>query len=146
MPFCYRDDLTVADIGFEAQGETLEELFRAAWQATLQVMIETPEMLENAESRTIELQEPELELLLHGFLQELLYFKDAEGLLLNMETCRIEEQRGKRPRWRLHARASGQRAQDGLHALGTDVKAVTFHRFAVLRTEAGWKATVVLDV
>ena len=40
MPFQYRGDIAHADIAFDAWGETLEELFRGAAEATMQVMVE----------------------------------------------------------------------------------------------------------
>jgi SHS2 domain-containing protein len=146
MPYRYLDDLTVADVAFEARGTTLEELFSSAWQATLQVMIENPHALTGIESRNIALEESSLDLLLHNFLQELIYYKDAEGLLLRIEECRIQWEEGGSKSVELEARAGGQTADPKVHRLGTDVKAVTFYNFSLTREHRGWKATVVLDV
>jgi SHS2 domain-containing protein len=146
MPYRYLDDLTVADVAFEARGSSLEELFTAAWEATLQVMIENPNSLGKVESRNIALVEPSLDLLLHNFLQELIYYKDAEGLLLRIEDCRIQWVEGRSKFARLDARARGQMIDPKVHRLGTDVKAVTFYRFDLARENRGWTATVVLDV
>jgi SHS2 domain-containing protein len=146
MTYRYLDDLTVADIAFEARGPTLEDLFIAAWQATLQVMIENPAALGRAESRSIALEEAGLDLLLHNFLQELIFYKDAESLLLRIEDCRIQWDEGTSKSAKLEARASGQTIDPKVHRLGTDVKAVTFFRFDLVRETRGWKATVVLDV
>jgi SHS2 domain-containing protein len=40
MSFEYRGDIAHADIAFDAWGSSLEDLFREAAQATLQVMVE----------------------------------------------------------------------------------------------------------
>ena len=146
MPFRYLDELTVADVAFEARGATLEELFTAAWDATLQVMIEEPTSLNKIESRTMALEEVSLDLLLHSFLQELIYYKDAEALLLRIEDCRIRWVEGEDKAARLEARAGGQTIDPQVHNLGSDVKAVTFHRFDLAQENQGWRATVVLDV
>ena len=146
MPYRYLDDLSVADVAFEAQGSTLEELFTAAWQATLQVMIRNPTALAAVEKRGIDLEEASLDLLLHNFLQELIFYKDAEGLLLRIEDCQIQWEEGSSKSARLQARAGGQSADPEIHRLGTDVKAVTFYRFNLVRENRKWKATVVLDV
>ena len=146
MRYRYLDDLTVADVAFEARGATLEELFTAAWAATLGVMIENPESLGAVETRTITLEDPSLDFLLHNFLQELLYYKDAEGLLLRIEDCRIHCHEDTGKPLRLAARARGQEVDPRIHILGTEVKAVTFFRFGLTRVRRGWKATVVLDV
>jgi SHS2 domain-containing protein len=146
MTYRYLDDLTVADVAFEARGATLEELFVAAWEATLGVMIENPDSLSRDESRTISLEEPSLDLLLRDFLQELIFYKDADGVLLRIEECRVRwSAEGEEPA-RLAARAWGQEVNHRKHILGTDVKAVTFFRFDLTRERRGWRATVVLDV
>jgi SHS2 domain-containing protein len=146
MPYRYLDNLTVADVAFEARGATLEELFTSAWAATLGVMIENPESLGTVETRTITLEEPSLDFLLHNFLQELLYYKDAEGLLLRIEDCRIHYHKDTGEPARLTSRARGQEINPRIHILGTDVKAVTYFRYELTRERRGWKATVVLDV
>jgi SHS2 domain-containing protein len=149
MPYRYLDDLTVADVAFEARGGTLEELFTSAWEATLQVMLEDPAALAargSTESRNITVEESSLELLLHSFLQEAIYYKDAEGLLLRIESCRVVEGKEAGEPARLEARAVGEPIDPQHQRLGTDVKAVTFFRFSLTRDSCGWRATVVLDV
>jgi SHS2 domain-containing protein len=146
MPYRYLEELSVADVAFEARGTTLEELFTAAWQATLQVMVENPAALTGIDSRTIALEEQSLDLLLHNFLQELIFYKDAEGLLLRMEHCRIHWDESRSQSAKLEARACGQTVDPKVHRLGTDVKAVTFYNFNLVRDKRGWRATVVLDV
>ena len=146
MPYRYLEDLTVADVAFEARGSTLEELFTSAWEATLQVMVEDPAALGSTESRNITVEEPSLDLLLHSFLQEAIYLKDAEGLLLRIETCRVAQGKEGGGTAKLEARAVGGPIDPQRQLLGTDVKAVTFFRFSLTRDEAGWRATVVLDV
>lgn len=146
MPYRYLDDLSVADVAFEAGGTTPEELFTAAWQATLRVMIRNPAALTAVESRNIVLEEASLDLLLHNFLQELIFYKDAEGLLLRIEDCRIQWEEGRSKSAKLEARAVGQSIDTKIHRLGTDVKAVTFYHFNLAREKRKWKATVVLDV
>jgi len=160
MPYQYLDDLTAADVAFRAEGDSLEEVFSAAWEATLGVMIELPEDEEPSESgpltagagpgtlrtrvqRRIALSAPQADLLLHALLEEQVYLKDAEGLLLRLESCRVEE-RG--DCWQASAVAAGERIDPVRHHLGTDVKAVTWHRFELLQQHGRWRATVILDV
>jgi SHS2 domain-containing protein len=150
MPYRFVDDLTSADVAFEARGTSLEELFSSAWQATLRVMIENPAALAEVESREIVLEQASLDLLLYNFLQELIYYKDAESLLLRIDDCRIRS-RGvsagaSEGSTRIEALARGQIVDPGVHRLGTDVKAVTFYNFSLHRDHLGWRATVVLDV
>jgi SHS2 domain-containing protein len=146
MAYRYLDDLSVADVAFRATGSTLEEMFTSAWEATLNVMVEQPAALSGETSRDISVQEQSLDLLLHSFLQELLFYKDAEQLLLRITDCRVEGIEPNRKTFELAATAMGQTIDPEHHRLGTDVKAVTFHNFSLVREKGLWKATVVLDV
>ena len=78
MPFHYLEDIGTADIAFEATGRDLPELFTSAANATMNVMIENLDTIEPREMRRIELENDEIDMLLFDFLQELIYFKDAE--------------------------------------------------------------------
>ena len=143
MGYRYLEGLTQADVAFRAEGTDLAEMFRAAWQATLELMLPSASALEARERRRIALANPEVEMLLFDFLGELVYHKDAEGLLLRLESLTVEGSPGA---YRLEAQAAGEAADPARHELGTDVKAVTLHRFSVERSPGGWAATVILDV
>lgn len=143
MSYQYLENVAIADIAFEASGATLEETFIACAEATLNVMLEELQSLRPSELRTIELERDALELLLFDFIQELIYYKDAELLLLRVSRVRIEEKQGG---YALHAEARGEKLDPERHPMNVDVKAVTLHRFSLTRTESGWAAMVVLDV
>jgi SHS2 domain-containing protein len=143
MPHWTLPGLTQADVAFRAEGESLEEVFRAAWEATLEVMLPAPGCLRALVRKAIELANPASDLLLFDFLQQLLFFKDSEGLLLSLVSLSIEMGPGE---FRLQAEAAGEEADPARHELGTDVKAVTLHRFALRRAGGRWQATVILDV
>lgn len=143
MPFRYLEDVATADAAFEARGETVEELFRAAAEATLGVMIEQPESVTGREALSFHLENEALDMLLFDFLQELIYYKDARRLLLRITSVSIDLEASP---FTLIAEAAGETMIQGHHPLLTDVKAVTLHRFAVERDENGWNATVVLDI
>ncbi|GAB4259195.1 MAG: archease [Deferrisomatales bacterium] len=139
----YLEDVAIADVAFEAWGESLEELFRAAWEATLAAMVAEVESVRPQTRRTFRLEDPAADLLLVRFLQELVFRKDAEQLLLRPGWIRIRSRPGGLT---LDAEAWGERIDPERHRLLADVKAVTFHRLAVEHTASGWKGTVVLDV
>jgi len=136
------EGLTRADVAFRAEEESLEELFRTAWRATLELMLPAARP-ESRERRRIELANPAVDLLLFDFLGELIYYKDAEGLLLDLESLALGGGPGG---YHLAAVAAGEAADPARHELGLDVKAVTLHHLAVERVPRGWRATVVLDV
>ena len=130
-------------MAFEAWGDTPEETFVSAGEATMNVMVDALDAIAPRESRSIELASDALDMLLFDLLQELIYYKDAEQLLLRIRSLRIEEGEG---RYRLLAEARGQRIDRDRHPLNVDVKAVTLHRFVVEKTPAGWRAAVILDI
>ena len=143
MPYKYLEDIGTADIAFEATGRDLSELFTSAANATMNVMIENLDAIEPRETRRIELKNDEIDMLLFDFLQELIYFKDAERLLLRVREMRIEEKEGT---YSLEATTAGEPLDARRHQQRADVKAVTLHNFGVEKTEGGWKARVLLDI
>jgi SHS2 domain-containing protein len=143
MPYRYLDDIATADVAFEATGETLEELFIAAAAATLHVMIENPQAVEGREIRVLEVADASLDMLLFQFLQELIYYKDAQQLLLRVSQVQIERSEGG---FRLRAAAGGEEIDPGRHEMIVDVKAVTLHRLSVEQKAGVWTAVVVLDI
>ncbi len=143
MPYHYLEDIGTADIAFEATGRDLPELFTSSADATMNVMIEDLDTIEPRETRRIELKNDEIDMLLFDFLQELIYFKDAERLLLRVREMRIEE---KERAYSLKATTAGELLDAGRHQQRADVKAITLHDFRVEKTESGWKAAAILDI
>jgi SHS2 domain-containing protein len=142
-PYRFREDIAIADVAFDAWGATLEALFVAAADATTNTMAEDLEAIGDRQRRPIRLEEQSADMLLFRFLEELIFLKDAEGLLLRVPAVRIHRRDGALI---LEAEARGEPLDPLRHRLQADVKAVTLHRLRVERTARGWEATVVLDV
>jgi protein archease len=143
MPFHYLEDIGTADIAFEATGRDLPELFTAAADATMNVMIDNLDAIESRETQHIDLSSDNIEMLLFDFLQELIYFKDAKRLLLRARDTQIDQ---KGEAYFLKAKVVGERLDDTRHQQRADVKAVTLHGFSVEEQDSGWKAKVLLDI
>jgi SHS2 domain-containing protein len=139
----FREDVAIADAAFEAWAPTIEELFTAAAEATLRTMVDNPEAVADRQRRKVRASERGADLLLFRLLEELVYLKDAEGLLLHVPSVRVRDEGGALV---LEAEARGEPIDPRRHRLLTDVKAVTLHRLRVERTARGWEAFVVLDV
>jgi SHS2 domain-containing protein len=82
-------------------------------------------------------------MLLFDLLQELIYYKDAEEVLLRVRQIEIKE---KDHHHFLKGMASGEKIDRNRHRLRVDVKAVTLHRFQLAKTEKGWETLVILDI
>ena len=143
MPFHYLEEIGTADIAFEATGPDLPELFTAAADATMNVMIDNLDAIESRETRQIELSGDKIDMLLFDFLQELVYFKDARRLLLRAREMQIDQ---KGEAYFLKAKVAGEQLDDTRHQQRADVKAVTLHGFSVQKHDDGWKAKVLLDI
>lgn len=143
MPHRYLDDITTADAAFRAWGTTMEEMFVAAAEATMGVMVQDLDSIARRQQQTISVHDGTLEMLLFQFLQELIFYKDARQLLLRATDVAIRDQeRG----FTLRAQAQGEQIDSSRHELIVDVKAVTLYRFSVAQVQGQWQATVVLDV
>ena len=153
MSYRYLDEITYADAAFEAQGRTPEELFRSSGDAVLGLMIRDPQALEPmiGRSETFNVSAaavPETERmgqLLHAALERILYFKDAEGLLLRIARAEFSADGVS-----MAIQYSGEPLERfiGSHPedMGVDAKAITHHRFSVKQQGNSWVAMVVVDV
>ncbi len=143
MPYTYLEEIAIADIAFRATGKTEEEVFAAAADATVNVMVEDPATIQDRERIPLKLENDALDLLLFDFLNEFVYLKDAKGLLMRVGTIRIGRQDS---RFTLGGELYGEKLDPLRHPLRGDVKAVTLHHFDLRQTDDGWEATVVLDI
>jgi SHS2 domain-containing protein len=143
VPYKFLEEIGTADIAFEATGRNLSELFADAADATTNVMIDNLDAIQPRETRQIELSNDKIDMLLFDFLQELIYLKDAERLLLRVRDAQIDKKEGK---YFLKAEAAGETLDAARHQQRADVKAVTLHDFSVEKENGRWKATVLLDI
>jgi SHS2 domain-containing protein len=132
-----------SDLAFVATGATRADVFHAAAEALCAATVERPDDVAPKVVRTLALRDDDVELLLLAFLNELIYLRDAEGLVL----------RPLRVSWRdagdgfeLRAELAGEPLDRARHALASEVKAATAHGLAVRPTPEGWQAQVTLDI
>jgi SHS2 domain-containing protein len=143
MPYRYLDNVAIADVAFKADGRTVEELFRASVDATVNAMVENIDDIAKKTTKKITLSSDSIDLLLFQLLQEIIYHKDAAQLLLRVSSLCIEKQKKS---YTLKCTLYGEQIDARRHALVVDVKAVTLHLFEVKETSQGFEATVILDV
>ncbi len=143
MSYRYREDVAIADVAFNANGGTIEELFQSAAAALTNAMVKNLETIGQNVIKRFCIEGPDAEMLLFHFLQELVFFKDSERLLFQQYEVDIEQQI---PEWKMHVQAFGEEIDPEKQELLADVKAVSLHNFGVWRTPEGWRADVIIDV
>ena len=142
MPYQYLENVTTADVAFEAWGKDPEELFISAAEATVNVMISDLSQIEPKRKIEIALKNSQLDMLLINWLQEIIYYKDSQDLLLRPGRLAIQ----RNGEYLLEAELQGEEIDPQKHDLLTDVKSATFHKFKLEREGERWMARLVLDV
>ena len=140
--FRFLEDIALADIAFEAEGESVEEVFRGATQAILETMA-NPSTVSGVWERAIEQSDVDLSTLLFDWLSEVVYWKDAEGVVFREAPLALTREGDV---WLLHARLIGAPVDHQTQELHADVKGVTKHLYELKQTGDRWKVRVVLDV
>lgn len=128
-----------ADIGFEAWSDNLSSLFEEAALAMYEVMVDVGRVDAKVERR-IEVDAPDLEMLLQRWLSELLFITEVEKLVFSKFEVSLEDGS------RLNGKALGDFIDPEKHDPRTEIKAVTYHRLSVVKEGNLWRCTVVLDV
>ena len=137
----YLKDVAIADLAFEASGETSQEMFEAAAQALTEAMVDIKQVRPRIE-KTIRLSHAAIDQLLFDWLSELVFLKDAEVLLFSQFQVDLTTNHV----WQLIGRVGGEPIDPQQHTLHLDVKAVTYHLFEVIQKDNQWVARVVLDI
>ncbi len=141
MSWKFIEGITVADVAFSAQGRTLDELFESAAEALTSTMVKDVTSVKTLKKKKITLKAANDEQLLHDFLEELVFLKDAERMLFGKVEVKVD---GKKHE--LSAILRGEVLDMKKHELLVDVKAVTWHEFKLEKDAGGWHCQVVLDV
>lgn len=143
LSYRFVEGLTQADVAFEASGKTLEELFESAANAFTESIVRDLGTIENKKSVKLDMQAENEERLLHDFLEELVYFKDADRIVFCKYELKISKDKGM---FLLDAVLFGETIDPEKHPIIVDVKAVSWHKFRLEKSASGWKSQVILDV
>ena len=130
-----------ADAKFQAFGETLEEAFGNAALATASLMWDWQEIEPKVELE-VEIKGKDLEQLLSGFLEEIIYLLDSRSFLLSSsDHIRIDKTEGL---YRLKALFRGDKYSEKYKIHG-DVKAITYNEMEI-ESKDRFMVQVVVDV
>ncbi len=133
-------EFATADIAFEAYGKNLNELFENAAIALFEIMTDINKV-EAKKSVRIEIDGSNVEELLFNWLNELIFYVDAENMFFSKFKVKINEEQCK-----LYAECKGENIDPERHELRTQVKACTYHKLKVEKEEDKWVARVLVDV
>ena len=136
------EDVSLADVAFEASAPSLEELLVEGAKATFETMVRL-DGVDPQVRKAIRLRAASAEQLFFRWIGELVYLKDAEELVFSQFTAKVTR---KGNAFVLQGTAAGEKIDPAKHVLNVDVKAITYHHFSVLETPQGWKACVILDI
>ncbi len=128
-----------ADMGLEATGETLEDLFRTAAIA-LRAILTEDRPGESDVWETVAVTGQDAEELLANWLGEILYLVEVKGLF--PEEFRVDEIEPNR----LLGRVGGVPLNRRRDRFEREIKAVTWHRLLVTCEGGQWLARVYVDL
>ncbi|MCS7131811.1 MAG: archease [Hadesarchaea archaeon] len=131
-----------SDIGFRAYGKTLAQAFENAASALFEIMVDTSKV-EPRELVEVELEAEDEQALLYDWLDRLLYFHDAHGLVLSKFEVELSSSPGG---MKLRAKAWGERFDPAKHPERTAVKAMTYHMMEIKLGSDGCMVQAVVDI
>jgi len=137
------EGVALADVAYEAYGETMEELFANVGEAVEQTMVDTVTVTPSQSSKC-KVQNAKLEDLLLDFLNRLVFLKDSKQTLFSRFDIKIKKLDAEG--YRLNASCWGEKIDPVKHKLRCDVKAVTRHLLEIKKIKNYYRATVVLDI
>ncbi|ADC66672.1 protein of unknown function DUF101 [Ferroglobus placidus DSM 10642] len=132
----YRFVEHTADIAFEVEAESLEELFIDAANAFYEAFCNR-DLVKEEEERRLELEEEDVEHLLYSWLNEILFLFDAEHFAAKRVEVSVENNS-------LKARLIGGKITP--EAVKLEPKAITMHKFRVERKDGKFYAFVIIDI
>ena len=128
-----------ADVGVIAYGADVKELFSNAALALFSLITE-PESVEEKLQQGLEINSEDRDSLLVEWLNELIYFFDAEHILFSR--FEIENLTHKQ----LKATCYGEKIDPSKHKIKTGIKAATYHMLEVDKDSSGYKAQIIFDI
>ena len=128
-----------ADVGLEARGGDLAELFSNAARGMFAI-ISCPDTIRPTKEFLVKADADNPENLLVNWLSELLYLSATQGILFcRFDIAQIDQQH-------ISAKALGEPIDQSRHELYTEIKAVTYHDLELKKLDGDWIARVLFDI
>lgn len=117
-----------ADIGFKAYGNDLNEAFENASVAMFNIITDTANVRPTREFK-FEIDSEDEVSLLYDYLEELLFYHEVEFMLFSEFHVEIDNN------LHLEAKILGEEIDWQKHERKTEIKAITFHKMDVRKTD-----------
>ena len=141
--FRFLDDIATADLAFHTAGDSLQRVFHGATWAVSEAMAD-PSTVGSTWRKPVERTEEDPAELLFDWLSDLVYWKDADGVVFS--TFKLTLTCGDDGSWHLKAELCGESVNGLVQVLRNDVKGITKHMYQVSQEDMRWNARVVVDV
>ena len=140
--FQFLEDVALADLAFDAEGDSVQEVFEAASNAVMAAMAD-PKTVGATWERRVEHVEADLAELLFDWLSDFVYWKDAAGVVFCRAAISLTREGDQ---WTLAGTLIGEPVNQATQVLRNDVKGVTKHLYRLHYDNGRWSVRVVLDV
>jgi SHS2 domain-containing protein len=137
------EDITHADVAVRVKAASYDELFVKSGRALMSEMVENPGDISPLIFKEGVISGDDIELLYFEFLNEILFFKDAESLLLLPEKISFAVINDE---YKCSFRLAGEKIIRDKHIFRVDVKAVTMHGLRIYKENDLYIAETVFDV
>ncbi len=128
-----------ADMGFVAQGKTLNEAFEEAGKALFGFVVDLEEVKPEKKIEVL-VEGGDYESLLFNWLNELLFLSEHHRMVFSR--FKIDYLSPKR----LEAKIWGEKIKPERHRINNEVKACTYHLLRVEKKQEGYEVQAVCDV
>lgn len=142
--FRFLENIALADLAFEAWGESPSKLCEAAAEALTEAMA-NPATIGTEWKHDVVLAEPNLPDLLFEWLSTLVFLKDAEAVVFHKVLAKVWQD-SETQAWHIQGTIMGDMIDAATQELRGDVKAITKHLYEVHIAPNQYRAQVVLDV
>lgn len=141
MKYRILEDEATADLAIEAYGNNLREAFENSARAICESISDTSK-IDEQEIKLVNKKAKTIEMLLYEFLEEILYFHDADNLVFKKVI--VKELDEKIPS--ISAIFYGENFDKKKHSAKSHIKAITYHKMVILKEKG--KATIrfIVDV
>jgi len=137
------------DIGLKSFGKTVQEAFVNAAIGMYSLITDT-EKIEEKKSIDVSLENDSLDSLLVAWLNELVFHFDAYGFIgkkiIITESKLLSGQSTSPPLYRIEAVLSGEDFDPERHESRLLIKAATYHRLRIEKSNDTWQIEVIFDI